>query len=340
MPTMTTPAANVPRVDIAIIGAGPTGLSAACYAGFRGLSAAVLDSLEEPGGQISALYPEKLIHDIAGLPAVRGRDLVDSLLQQVEPFTPRYLLGQQVISLTRTSSGITVNTAAGPVTHCGVVLITAGIGTFTPRPLPAAADFGGGGLTYFVTSPDVLAGQDVLIAGGGDSALDWTLALADMARSVTLVHRRDTFRAHARTVDLVRASKARVVTGAQISALRGVDHVEGADIRHKNGTVESLAVQHVVAALGFTADLGPMRSWGLEIANRHIAVGSGMRTNLPGVYAAGDVTSYPGKVRLISVGFGEAATAVSNAAVYLDPTVDLFPGHSTDMDPALNQPVP
>lgn len=324
-------------VDIAIVGAGPAGLYAAYYAGFRGLAVAVIDSLPEPGGQISALYPEKPIYDVAGLPAVRGRDLVNSLVEQAAPFSPSYLLGDQVVELDRRPHehhgvrGIALTTAGGRTVSCGAVVLTAGIGTFRPRPLPAGEAYLGRGLMYFVPTLAELAGRDVMIVGGGDSAFDWALALEPLARSVTLVHRRDSFRAHRHTVDQVLASSVRVLTKRQVRALHGADQVEAVDIRSdEDGTVESHAAQAVVAALGFTADLGPLTTWGLPLDNRNIVVDTAMSTGLPGVYAAGDITAYPGKVRLISVGFGEAATAINNAATYLDPAADLFPGHSTD----------
>jgi ferredoxin/flavodoxin---NADP+ reductase len=333
------------HVDIAVVGAGPAGLYAAYYAGFRGLSVAVLDSLPEPGGQVSALYPEKPIYDVAGLPAVRGRDLVRGLVEQAAPFSPTYLLGDQVVRLDRRPNadrddrGILLTTAGGRTVSCGAVVLTAGIGTFRPRPLPAGEGHLGRGLMYFVPRLAELTDRDVMIVGGGDSAFDWALALEPLARSVTLVHRRDSFRAHQHTVDQVLESSVRVLTRRQVHAVHGVDGVETVDVRRdEDGAIETHEVQAVVAALGFTADLGPMASWGLTLENRNIVVDTSMSTGLPGVYAAGDVTTYPGKVRLISVGFGEAATAVNNAATYLDPTADLFPGHSTDAAAAVLSP--
>lgn len=324
-------------VDLAIIGAGPSGLYGAYYAGFRGLRVAVLDSLPEPGGQVSALYPEKPIYDIAGLPAVRGRDLISALLEQGAPFEPLYLLGDQVSTLAEAGSTFTLGTAGGRQIRCGAVLVTGGIGTFNPRPLPEGEAFVGRGLMYFVPSLQALADQDVLIVGGGDSAFDWALALEPIARSVTLVHRRAAFRAHQHTVDSVLASSVRVAAPAHVERFHGNGQVTAVDVRHViEERTETLPVQSVVAALGFTADLGPLTSWGIDIRSRHIVVDSRMRTSRTGIYAAGDITEYDGKVRLISVGFGEAATAVNNAVTYLQPDADLFPGHSSDAAP----PVP
>ena len=323
-------------VDLLLVGAGPVGLYGAYYAGVRGLRTAVVDSLQEPGGQITAMYPEKPIFDVAGFPSVRGRDLVEGLLAQAAQYDPAYLLGDPAVSLERQSDGrLLVGTQSGRTLRCGAVVVTGGIGTFTPRPLPAGEEFLGRGLAYFVPRLADYAGADVVIVGGGDSACDWTLALLPIARSVTLVHRRKAFRAHAATVAAVMSSSATFVTDAEVTALLGAEHVDAVEITVKGEAPRTVPCQAVVAALGFLADLGPMREWGLELHdNRHLVVDTRMRTNLPGVYAAGDITDYDGKVRLISVGFGEVATAVNNAAVDLDPSAQLFPGHSTDAAPA------
>ncbi len=328
---------TVHSVDLLIVGAGPVGLYGAYYAGVRGLRVAVIDSLSQLGGQITAMYPEKLIFDIAGYPAVKGRDLVDALIQQAASASPLYILGQEAQELSTDSAGAhIVTTSSGDEIRCGAIVITAGIGTFTPRKLPAGEDFLGRGLEYFVPDPAPYAGADVVIVGGGDSALDWALMLADIASSVTVVHRRNAFRAHAASVAQVERSTVELITDAEINALGGNGTVAHADIVIK-GTedVRRVRCQRVVAALGFVANLGPLREWGIELRdNRHIVVDSAMRTGRTGVYAGGDVVDYDGKVRLISVGFGEVATAVNNAAVHIDPSAQLFPGHSTDEQPA------
>ena len=327
------------NADVLIVGAGPTGLFAAYYAGFRGLSVAVMDSLPEPGGQISAMYPEKEIFDIAGFSAVRGRELVERLLAQAAPFGPVYLLGQRADRLERIApadgpESFVVTSAEGVAVHAKSVIITGGIGTFTPRPLPAATGYEGNGLAYFVRRLDDYAGVDVVIVGGGDSAFDWAHALLTIARSVTLVHRRGTFRAHPGTVAAVHASDVEVVTNAQIQRVLGNGGINAIEIAIDGGAVRTVPCQRIIAALGFTANLGPLLYWGIEIRNRrHIVVDSAMRTTIPGIFAAGDINDYPGKVRLIAVGFGEAATAVNNAAHYLDPDQPVFPGHSTDAAP-------
>ncbi len=318
------------KVDVAIVGAGPTGLFAAYYAGFRGLSVAVVDTLPEPGGQITAMYPEKDIFDVAGLPVIKGRALVADLVAQAAPFAPLYLLGVRAEKLTYRDGLPTLHLADGSELGCGAVLVTGGMGGFTSRPLPAAQGWTGAGIVYFVPQPAELAGRDVLIVGGGDSAFDWALALHAVARSVTLVHRRDRFRAHAATVGRVRELPVRILVNAQITALHGSGSVTAADVTvDREGTLR-LPVDTVVAALGFTADLGPLAEWGLRLDRRRILVDSTMATNLPRVFAAGDIVDYPGKVRLIATGFGEAATAVNNAAVVIDPAAHLFPGHSSE----------
>jgi thioredoxin reductase len=319
-------------VDILIVGAGPVGLYGAYYVGERGLSAAVVDSLSEVGGQITAMYPEKQIYDVAGFPSVSGRDLVRGLAAQASQRNPTYLLGQEAQRLETLPDGrFRVTTTRSQVT-CGAVIVTGGIGTFTPRPLPAGEEFLGRGLEYFVPSSQEYVGRDVVIVGGGDSAIDWALMLEPLAGSVTLVHRRDAFRAHSGSVEKVRA--------AQVTALEGDTVLERAYVSVRGeDDPRILKCDKVVAALGFTANLGPLREWGLELRDkRHLVVDTAMHTNLPGVFAAGDITDYPGKVRLISVGFGEAATAVNNAAVHLDPAAHVFPGHTSN-DPH-DVPVP
>ncbi len=320
------------EVDILIVGAGPVGLYGAYYVGERGLSAAVVDSLSEVGGQVTAMYPEKQIYDVAGFPAVTGRDLVRGLTAQAAQRDPSYLLGQEAQQLEKLDDGRFRVTTTKTEVIAGSIIVTGGIGTFTPRPLPAGEDFLGRGLEYFVPSSQEYVGRNVLIVGGGDSAIDWALMLEPLASTVTLVHRRDQFRAHGASVDKVKALDVDMITNAQVSALEGDTVLERAVVTVKGeDEPRVIEVDKVVAALGFTANLGPLREWGLDLAdNRHLRVDTAMRTNLEGVFAAGDITEYDGKVRLISVGFGEVATAVNNAAVYLDPDAHVFPGHTSN----------
>jgi ferredoxin/flavodoxin---NADP+ reductase len=318
-------------VDVLIVGAGPVGLYGAYYAGFRGLSVAVIDSLPEVGGQVSALYPEKHIYDVAGLPGVRAQALIDNLVQQAAEFAPAYLLEEQALTMVRAGDRVVVRTDLERTVRARAVIITGGIGTFSPRPLAGGSDYLGRGLCYFVPQLDVMRGLDVVVVGGGDSAVDWALALEGVARAVTLVHRRREFRAHPHSVARLRSSSVRLVLDANVSTLCGDERVESVLITLRNCSERiELTAQAVVAALGFVADLGPLASWGLEIHGRQIAVDRSMGTSVPGVYAAGDIAAYPGKVKLISVGFGEVATAVNNAAALLQPETGLEPGHSSD----------
>ena len=319
--------------DMAIIGAGPVGIYGAYYAGFRGLRTVVVDSLPEIGGQVVGMYPEKPILDIAGFPAVKGRDLIDGLVRQAEAYDIDYWMSTEVTELNTIDDGFQLVTATGSIRARSVV-IAGGIGTFNPRPFVPGEGFLGRGVSYFVPDLREHIGRDVIVVGGGDSAFDWALHLEPIARSVTLVHRRDRFRAHRGTVERVQKSSVNMILNAEVTAVVGQDCVTGVDIHAQGAEREHfhLPAQSVIAALGFKANIGPMKQWGLNLENRNIVVNTRMETNRPRVYAAGDITEYPGKVRLISVGFGEVATAVNNAAAVLDPDAEIFPGHSTEKD--------
>ncbi|MFI7062402.1 NAD(P)/FAD-dependent oxidoreductase [Kribbella sp. NPDC050124] len=317
--------------DVLIVGAGPTGLYGAYYAGFRGLGTTVVDVLPQSGGQVMALYPEKQIRDVAAIPAIKGRDFVAALVEQAASYEPAYLLGRQALTIEHTADEAVVMLDDGTVVRARAVVLTSGIGTPTPRPLDCGEDWLGSGLSYFVTDPQQHAGQDLVIVGGGDSALDWADALEPIARSVTLVHRRKVFRGHAATLERVRSSSTRLHTDTQVVTLAGdAGRLTKVTLRSNVGQETIVPADHVIAALGFISDLGPLRDWGLELRGRSVAVDRAMRTNLPRVYAAGDLSDYDGKVKLMSVGFGEVATAMNHVAVDLDPELTLFPGHSTD----------
>jgi thioredoxin reductase len=318
------------NADLLIVGAGPAGIYAAYYAGFRSLSTVVIDSLEEAGGQITAMYPEKLIFDVAGFPAVKGKDLIKNLMDQAAAFKPTYVLGETANELIKNPDGSFTVKSENHEINCKAIIITGGIGKFTPRPLPAAEGWQGKGLVNFVPSFELHKDEDVVIVGGGDSAFDWALALHPIAKSVSLVHRRDAFRAHEASVEQVKKLGVTFYLESEISEVFGSDKIEKVAVKNvKSGDVTELKADTLVAALGFTANIGPLAEWGLELDKRRIVVNSSMMTNVDKIFAAGDITTFEGKVALISVGFGEAATAVNNAAVAINPEAHLFPGHSS-----------
>ncbi|MCK9874790.1 NAD(P)/FAD-dependent oxidoreductase [Frankia sp. Ag45/Mut15] len=320
-------------VDMLIVGAGPVGLFGAYYAGFRGMSVAVMDALPTVGGQITAMYPEKVIYDVAGFPAVRGRELIDALVAQAAPYQPEYLLGRQAMELASDpeAQAVVVTDASGGRVRARAVVVTGGIGAFAPKPLPGMAGRLGRGLSYFVPRPQEHAGRDVVVAGGSDSAVDWALALAPVARSVTLVHKREQLRAHPAALARLEASEVQVRTLTDITAVHGDDWIAQVElVDTRDGSRQTRPAQAIIAALGFATDLGPLTRWGLTVQRRRIIVGPAMVTGVERVFAAGDVVDYPGKVRLIATGFGEVATAVNNAAPIIDPNAKVFPGHSSD----------
>src|SRR5437764_1230725 len=289
------------QVDVAIVGAGPTGLFAAYYAGFRGLSTVVIDALPEPGGQVSAMYPEKLIYDVAGFPVIRGRDLVANLVEQASTYHPRYLLGVQAGPLSYVDGKPAVALSDGTSVHCGAVIVTGGLGSFTARRLPAADSFPGAGVVYFVPRLDDLAGHNVIVVGGGDSAFDWALSLQPVAKSVTLVHRRDKFRAHAGTIARVRELPVDILVNTEVNRLLGDEVVTGVEVQERGEEPRELPADTVVAALGFTADLGPLAAQQVTRGDpgRHEeAVGAG--DELVGVQYPVEVV--PGRQRLLPLG--------------------------------------
>ena len=326
---------DVDLYDVTIIGGGPVGLFGAYYSGFRTLRTKIVESLDALGGQITALYPEKPIYDVAGFPRIVGRQLVDNLVEQANQYHPTVCEGETVEKLERAADGtLRLTTSRG--THASkVLLITAGIGAFHPKTFknPQIDSFEGRGLHYFVKSFQDFAGKRVLIAGGGDSAVDWANNLVGVARSITLIHRRDQFRAAEDSVQKMLTSPVNVKVFYELRRLEGQDRLERAVIfQNKTNVEETIDVDAVIASLGFLSTLGPIADWGLELEHDSIRVNSRMETNLAGVYGAGDIVAYPGKVKLIATGFGEAATAVNNAAQYINPKASVFPGHSSSQD--------
>jgi thioredoxin reductase len=321
--------------DVTIIGGGPVGLFAAYYSGFRTLRTKIVESLDALGGQITALYPEKWIYDVAGFPRIIGRVLVDNLVEQASQYNPAICTGETVGKLTREADG-TMRLVTDRATHATrVLLITAGIGAFHPKTFknPQIDSFEGKGLYYFVRSFQDFKDKRVLIVGGGDSAVDWANGLLGIARDITIIHRRDQFRAHEDSVQKMLHSPIHVKVFYELRRLEGEGRVQRAVIyQNKTNTDETIEVDAVIASLGFLSTLGPIQEWGLELEHDSIRVTTRMETNLPGVYAAGDIVTFPGKVKLIATGFGEAATAVNNAAQYINPKASVFPGHSSSQD--------
>lgn len=321
--------------DLIIIGGGPTGLYAGFYAGLRALRTTILDSLPVLGGQLATLYPEKPIYDVAGFPVIRAKDLAQNLIVQAGRYPHTIALNEQVQSLEHDEADAVYRLHTSVQTHVGrAILIAAGVGAFQPKtlPLPEAKRFEGGGLEYFVTDVAHLRGRRILIVGGGDSAVDWANALSPIAREVTLIHRRDRFRAHEESVTQMRQGSTRLLTFHELRSLQGGDRLESATVYdNRSGQELTLPVDVILVNIGFESSLGPIRSWGLETEGSAIKVDHTMQTNRPGIFAAGDVAIYPGKLKLISVGFGEAAIAVNHAKHFLDPTSNIFPGHSTNM---------
>lgn len=318
--------------DITVIGGGPTGLFTAFYAGIRDASIKIIDSLPQLGGQLSELYPEKYIYDVAGFPKIRAMDLVDQLVEQTSQYHPTVCLNEQVRTLDKRADGLFELVTNRQVHLSKAIIVTAGIGSFTPRPLPASnvERFVDRGVHYYIDDLKRFADMRVLVVGGGDTAVDFALMLEPVAAAVTLVHRRDQFRAHEENVKSLFASKVDVKTFYELVEIYGEDKVEAVTLaENRTKAQERLEVDAIIGALGFSASLGPILEWGFAIEDNAIVVDSRMSTNIHGVYAAGDIVTYPGKVKLIATGFGEAPTAVNNAKQYLDPKSKLHPGHSS-----------
>ncbi|MBG9449174.1 ferredoxin-NADP reductase [Cytobacillus firmus] len=326
---------NTPNIlDITIIGGGPVGLFTAFYAGMRQASVKVIESLPQLGGQLSALYPEKYIYDIAGFPKVRAQELVDNLLKQMNQFEPSICLGESVESISRLSDRSFAITTNKGTHYSKAVIITAGNGAFQPRKLNIDSEkkYENKNLHYFVKDLKQFAGKKVVIFGGGDSAVDWALMLEPIAEQVTLIHRRDKFRAHEHSVEKLKDSKVEVLTPYIPLELAGADEIENVMVENTNsGETRLIPADDILVNFGFVSSLGPIKDWGLEIEKNAILVNSKMETNIAGIYAAGDICTYEGKVKLIASGFGEAPTAISNAKVYIDPASKVQPPHSTSM---------
>ena len=326
--------------DFTIIGAGPTGLFAAFYAGLREMSTKVIEALPEPGGQLAVLYPEKFIYDVPGHPKVQAEDLVKLLIEQCKLFEPAYVYECHVDTLTRAEvDGEEVwrlGTSTG-AHFSRTVMVSAGVGAFSPNRIdrPGIADYEGRGVYYFVKDKRPFRGRRILIVGGGDTAIDWCLNLKDWARQITLIHRRDVFRAHESSLAAVHASGIPMMTFWELKRVWGEGRVEGGTIfNNKSGEERDIEIDAVLVNIGFKAALGPIESWGVDLADvRHIRVDGFMETNLPGVFAAGDIASVEGSepLNLIVTGFAQAAIAANAAKRRIDPKSRLFPGHSSEL---------
>ena len=338
-----TPNASPQVVDVTFIGAGPSGMFGAFYAGLRELSVRIIDVLPLAGGQLTALYPDKTIYDVPGHPAILAKDLVTNLLRQAEKWNPAISLGERATTLTQVPlpGGAPDEVCWRIETDKGTyltraVILTAGIGAFEPVRLPneSILRFEGKGVGYMAGALEGYAGKRVLITGGGDSAVDWALALEKVAMRVTLIHRREGFRAHDASVNALQSSKVDVRLFYEIRELQGTDRLERAVLFDNRTQEEStIDVDEAILALGFKADLGPIREWGVEtVGRRYLKVTSRMETNLPGVYAAGDITSQEGvdALNLIVVGFGQVTVAVNYAYARIKPGGKVFPGHSSE----------
>lgn len=323
--------------DITIIGAGPVGLYGLYYTSMRGMRAKIVDSLPQVGGQLMALYPEKYIYDVPGFRKVLAKELIRSLEDQAFQHDPAVCVNEKITSLAKGDDGIfRLGSEAGDLHLSRTVLIAAGIGAFVPRKLdvPGIEELEGRGVHYFVRNLASFAGKRVLIVGGGDSAVDWALALQPIAGSVMVIHKFEQFQAHEHSVEELRSTPTTVKTSHELKAIHGEEHVEGVTIfDNRSGDEEEHQVDALLMNIGFVANLGPIKNWGFEITKNAIAVNPQMATNIPGIYGAGDIVTHPGHLKLISVGAGEAAVAVNNAKSYIDPSARVEPGHSSHRTP-------
>jgi thioredoxin reductase (NADPH) len=333
----TTAAGEPISAEVVIVGAGPCGLFQVFELGLLGISAHVVDSLAHPGGQCTELYPDKPIYDIPALPVCGAQELVERLMQQIKPFNPQFHLGQEVVRFARREDGrFSIVTAAGTRFDAGAVVIAAGVGSFQARRigLEGADPFEGAEILYRIRDVGALEGKRLVIFGGGDSALDWTLELAARARSLTLVHRRAEFRAApasvARMRDLAATGRMRCFEALPHSLIVTDGRLDGVNIRAPDGTVHALEADHLLVFFGLHPKLGPIAEWGLELEKKALKVDTEkFQTSLPGVFAVGDINTYPGKKKLILSGFHEAALAAFAIQHHLYPQKRQFLQYTT-----------
>lgn len=314
--------------DICIIGAGPVGLFAVFEAGLLKMRCHLIDALPKIGGQLTEIYPRKPIYDIPGFPSILAEELVDNLAKQIEPFKPTFTVGERVESFTREEDGsFRLTTSGGTEVACKVVVIAGGLGCFEPRKpeVDQLETYEGKGVAYMVLNPEKFRNKRLVLAGGGDSALDWTIHLADIAAEVTLVHRGETFRGAPDSAEkvfkLAEAGKIKLLLNANVTALGGNEHLEYLAVTDKNKAQTVLPVDYFIPLFGLSPKLGPMENWGLNLDKSAISVNTfDYSTNIPGIYAIGDINTYPGKLKLILCGFHEAALMAQSAfkVVYPD----------------------
>ncbi len=315
------------ETDILIIGAGPCGLFAVFEAGLLKLRCHLIDSLPQPGGQLTEIYPKKPIYDIPGYPTVLAGELVEKLMEQIEPFKPGFTLGERAETIEKMEDGRFKLTSNKGTVHVAPVIASAGgLGCFEPRkpPIGNIGEFEDKGVEYIIKDPEFYRDKNVVIAGGGDSALDWTIFLADVASEVTLVHRRSSFRGALDSVEKVmelnEAGKIRLITEAQVVGLEGNGKLESVVIKHKKVGEMKKGTQHFVPLFGLAPKLGPIAEWGLNITKNAIEVDTlDYSTNVPGIYAIGDINTYPGKLKLILCGFHEGTLMVQSAFKHIYP---------------------
>ena len=315
------------ETDIIIIGAGPVGLFAVFEAGLLKMRCHLLDILPQPGGQLTEIYPKKPIYDIPGCPGVLAGDLVQNLMKQIEPFNPGFTLGERAETLEKQADGRwKVLTDRGTVLQAPVIFVAGGLGCFEPRkpPIDNIDQFEDKGVEYFVRNPELYRDKRVVIAGGGDSALDWTIYLADVARELTLIHRRTEFRGALDSVEkvqhLAESGKIKLITNAQVTGLSGNGHLDGLHILHDTEGEFHVPTDHFVPLFGLTPKLGPIGDWGLQVDKGAIEVNTfDYSTNVPGIFAIGDINTYPGKLKLILCGFHEATLACQSAFNVVNP---------------------
>ncbi len=322
-------------VDVTIIGGGPVGLFGAFYAGLRGMSVRIIDSLPELGGQLTALYPEKYVYDMPGFPEILAKDLAAQMAEQAMRFSPELVLGETAQTLTKTEEGYIIGTDRDAQYATRTVLISAGAGAFSPTKIGLLEEemFVGKGLSYGVRSMDSHRDRRVVVVGGGDSAFDWAVALKPIARDLRLVHRSDRFRAHEETVRQFQESGGAMALWSVVKEIHGNDSIEAVTIENvQSKECVTVPCDDLVVNIGFKSSLGPLKEWGLQIEKNQIVVDHLYQTTLPGIFAVGDVCSFEGKLKLIATGVGEAATAVCVAKTMIDPAAKLFPGHSSDME--------